>query len=77
MARTFSRDVDAPFSSTFTFTTFSRPLYSSASWSTIGPIARQDAHHGAQKSTRTGRVAWRTSDSKVASVTGCATIDAG
>src|SRR5215471_5541735 len=44
-------------------------LYSAASSSTIGAIARQGPHHVAQKSTRTGLSDFNTSWSKFASVT--------
>src|ERR1700693_4375045 len=45
------------------------PLYSVASSSTIGAIARQGPHQVAQKSTRTGLSDFKTSWSKFASVT--------
>src|SRR6266581_7651979 len=45
------------------------PLYSVASSSTMGAIARQGPHQVAQKSTRTGLSDFKTSWSKFASVT--------
>src|SRR5580698_8130939 len=58
----------APFSSTFSLPTFTRPAYASAIASTVGVIMRQGPHHSAQKSTRTGASEFRTSLSQVASV---------
>ena len=51
-----------------TFTTLTRPAYSSASSSSIGAIALHGAHHVAQKSTSTGVSEARTSVSKLQSV---------
>src|SRR3712207_5132961 len=45
------------------------PAYSSASASTWGAMARQGAHHTAQKSTSTGSFEPRISDWKLLSVT--------
>src|ERR1700735_4299071 len=56
------------FLSISTLTTFTRPAYSCANCSSIGAIALQGPHHSPQKSTRTGRVDWRTSVLKVESV---------
>src|SRR5438067_3907845 len=50
------------------FPTFSLPLYSEASWSTRGAIARQGPHQAAQKSTSTGSPEARTSFWKLSSV---------
>ena len=55
------------FSSTFSFPTFTRPLYSWATESTVGAIMRQGPHHSAQKSTSTGTSEFRTSCSQEAS----------
>src|SRR5580700_6737859 len=52
--------------SSFTNSTFSVP---SASCSSTGATARQGPHHGAQKSTTTGRSARSTSCSKLSSLT--------
>src|SRR5690606_4157695 len=46
-----------------------RPAYSSASSSSTGATARHGPHHGAQKSTRTGRSELRTVEPKESSVT--------
>src|SRR5205814_2268918 len=59
-------------SSVFNLTTLTLPLNSSAIASTAGATARQEPHHGAQKSTSTGVPALSTSESKLASVTGMA-----
>ena len=56
------------FSSTLTLQILTRPLYSSASSSMIGPTARQGPHQGAQKSTRTGIFDFSTAELNVASV---------
>src|SRR3569833_2671931 len=48
--------------------TFSLPLYWSASASTVGAICLQGPHQTAQKSTRVGVSDFRTSVSKLASV---------
>src|ERR1700733_4652427 len=69
MPRTPKRAGTCGLSSTLIFTTFRRPSYSVASSSTIGAIARQGAHHGAQKSINTGVADFKTSCSKLASVT--------
>src|SRR3954447_11003161 len=45
-------------SSVLSFTTFRRPGMPRATRSTIGETIRHGPHHGAQKSTRTGIVAW-------------------
>src|SRR5690606_5342907 len=67
------------FSSEFTFTTFTRPAKSRATFSMIGVNMRHGPHHGAQKSTTTGWVleASMTSCSKVAVVTSIAGEDWG
>src|SRR5690242_10166504 len=57
------------FSSTFSLTTLSLPLFSAATCSRIGAIIRHGPHHSAQKSTSTGSVLFRTSCSKDWSVT--------
>jgi len=49
------------FSSMFSLTALSRPAHSVASASTTGATARQGPHQGAQKSTRTGMAASRSS----------------
>src|SRR3974390_697109 len=59
----------APFRSTSIFPTLTLPLYSVASSSTMGAIARHGPHHAAQKSTSTGLSDFSTSESKFASVT--------
>src|SRR3954453_4697409 len=55
--------------STSIFPIFTLPWYSAASSSTIGAIALQGPHHTAQKSTKTGCSAFKTSWSKFASFT--------
>src|SRR3954447_15794964 len=45
-------------SSVLSFTTFRRPGMLRATRSTTGETIRHGPHHGAQKSTRTGMVAW-------------------
>jgi hypothetical protein len=55
-------------SSTFIFPTFNLPSYSVANSSTIGVTILHGAHHGAQKSTKTGVSDFKTSDSKFWSV---------
>src|SRR6202795_1034669 len=55
--------------STSILTTLTLPLYSPASSSTIGAIARQGPHHAAQKSINTGLSDFNTLESKLASVT--------
>src|SRR5919204_3050672 len=57
------------FSSTLSFTILTLPLSVPAISSSAGAIMRQGPHHSAQKSTTTGSVAFRTSESKVASET--------
>ena len=57
------------FSSTFSFATFRRSLYNSASSSMIGATIRQGPHHSAQKSTSTGSSPERTSLPKFSSPT--------
>src|SRR5690554_3061181 len=59
-------------SSTLSLTTLILPACSAAIWSRIGETARQGPHHSAQKSTRIVSSDFRTSFSKVASVTSCA-----
>src|SRR5690625_7855740 len=59
------------FSSVFTFTILILSAYSAAISSKIGATWRQGPHQGAQKATRTGLSALRTSASKVASVARC------
>src|SRR5690606_13088955 len=55
-------------------TIFTLPASSADSSSRTGAIARQGPHHSAQKSTRTGSLADRTSSPKVASET-CLVIE--
>src|SRR5215467_9813789 len=52
-------------SSVSSLTTLSRPLYCSATLSTIGAIILHGPHQSAQKSTSTGSLDFRTSASKV------------
>src|SRR5450755_1987849 len=59
----------APLRSTSILPKVILPLYSPASSSTIGAIARQGPHQAAQKSTSTGLSDFSTSESKLASVT--------
>src|SRR5271167_4243261 len=59
----------APLRSTSILPTLILPLYSPASSSTIGAIARQGPHQAAQKSSSTGLSDFNTSESKLASVT--------
>src|SRR6266699_2541385 len=68
MPRILKRAAVAPFASTSSLPTLTRPLYSSAMASTVGAIARHGAHQAAQKSTKTGVLDFTTSDSKFASV---------
>src|SRR5262249_16748316 len=68
MPRTLKRAPVAPFASTSSLPTLTRPLYSSAIASTVGAIARHGAHQAAQKSTKTGVLDFRTSFSKLPSV---------
>src|SRR5262249_24759036 len=63
-----NRDEVAALASTSSLPTFTRPLYWSATASTVGANARQGAHQDAQKSIRTGTVDWITSVSKLVSV---------
>src|SRR5271170_4444194 len=58
----------AELSSVFSLPTLILPTYSDATASTVGDMARQGPHHGAQKSTKTGTSAFRTSWSNAASV---------
>src|SRR6187455_2988691 len=58
----------APLASTSSLPTFTRPLYCSATASTVGANARHGPHHAAQKSINTGTVDLATSESKFASV---------
>src|SRR5215204_3424316 len=55
--------------STSTFATFTEPSYSAAIWSMTGATCLHGPHHAAQKSTNTGTSEFRTSSSKVSSVT--------
>src|SRR4051812_6688503 len=55
-------------SSVLSLPTFNLPAYSSATASTVGDIARQGPHHGAQKSTNTGTSEFNTSWSKAPSL---------
>src|SRR5262245_56547615 len=57
------------FSSVLTFTTVIFSPYCSLISSRIGETCRHGPHHGAQKSTTTGRSLWSTSASKLSSVT--------
>ncbi|MBM2844019.1 MAG: hypothetical protein HW404_1856, partial [Anaerolineales bacterium] len=57
------------FSSVLTLATSSRPAYSAASLSSTGATIRHGEHHGAQKSTMTGTLAWSTVFSKASSLT--------
>src|SRR5215510_14235345 len=66
--RTWNFAAVAPFASTSSLPTLTRPLYSSAIASTVGAIARHGAHQAAQKSTRTGVPDFTTSVSKLSSV---------
>src|ERR1019366_4349085 len=59
----------APLRSTSILPNVTLPLYSPASSSTIGAIARQGPHQAAQKSISTGLSDFNTSESKLASVT--------
>src|SRR6266571_4744041 len=68
MPRILKRAAVAPFASTSSLPTLTRPLYSSAMASTVGAIARHGAHQAAQKSTKTGVLDFTTSDSKFVSV---------
>src|SRR5262244_3044033 len=68
MPRTLKRAPVAPFASTSSLPTLTRPLYSSATASTAGAIARHGAHQAAQKSTKTGVLDFRTPRSKLLSV---------
>src|SRR3989338_8151051 len=52
-------------SSTFSFVNFSLLVYSFDNFSKTGPTILQGPHQGAQKSTRTGNLFFRTSFSKV------------
>src|ERR1700728_4821964 len=58
----------AELSSVFSLPTFILPANSDATASTVGDMARQGPHQGAQKSTKTGISAFRTSWSNAASV---------
>src|SRR5262245_49541469 len=59
----------AGFASMSTFTTSTEPSYFSASRASSGATMRHGPHHSAQKSTTTGRSAFSTISSNVASVT--------
>src|SRR5205823_3788531 len=65
------RDAVWRFWSMSSFANLTRGPYSSSSWRKIGSIAWHGPHQGAQKSTTTGPSAWRTSCSKVASLSSC------
>src|SRR4051794_21730093 len=67
MLRALNSRESRGFSSTLTFTTLSRPVYSAASCSRIGETKRHGPHHGAHRSTTTETAA-RDSTGKVASV---------
>src|SRR5690606_10756905 len=73
--RIFRAPETSGLSSEFSFTSFTRPAKSDATFSMIGPSVRHGPHHGAQKSTTTGIVfdASRTSRSNVAVVTSIGT----
>src|SRR5258705_12882381 len=62
------RAARAGLSSTFTLTRLTLPRPSRASSSRVGAMARQGAHHSAQKSTMRTSACLQTSTSKVASV---------
>src|SRR5438093_8496889 len=68
MPRILKRAAVEPFASTSSLPILTRPLYSSAMASTVGAMARHGAHQAAQKSTKTGLLAFTTSDSKFVSV---------
>src|SRR5688500_13348061 len=55
--------------STSTFATFTEPSYSAAIWSMTGATCLHGPHHAAQKSTNTGTSEFKTSSSKVSTVT--------
>src|SRR5215204_489973 len=55
--------------STSTFATFTEPSYSAAIWSMTGATCLHGPHHAAQKSTSTGTSEFKTSSSKVSTVT--------
>src|SRR5215208_6477551 len=55
--------------STSTFATFTEPSYSAAIWSITGATCLHGPHHAAQKSTKTGTSEFKTSSSKVSTVT--------
>src|SRR5271165_791736 len=62
-------------SSVSSLTTLRRPLYWSATLSTIGAIILHGPHQSAQKSTRTGSDDLRTSASKLPWLTACAELN--
>src|SRR5262245_41184262 len=62
------RAASAGCSSTFTFATTAWPCRSRAISSSAGASILHGPHHSAQKSTRTGRLDWSTSRSKLVSV---------
>src|SRR5262249_60318732 len=64
MPRTPYRPGVIGFSSILSFATVTRPPISLAISSSAGPICLQGPHHSAQKSTRTGVLAFSTSFSK-------------
>src|SRR5215217_5694698 len=64
MPRTPRRSATRGASSTLTLTTFRRPASSCAACSTPGATTRQGPHHGAHRSTSTGRLAAVTTCSK-------------
>src|SRR4051794_17146363 len=67
MLRALNSRESRGFSSTLTFTTFKRPVYSAASCSRMGETKRHGPHHGAHRSTTTETEAFD-STGKVASV---------
>src|SRR5205823_13973604 len=76
MPRTPKRDGVAAFWSMFILVTLTLPLYVLASSSTMGAMALQGPHQGAQKSISTGASDFSTSCSKLASVTSMIPLDA-
>src|SRR5207302_9987744 len=76
MPRTPKRDGVAEFWSIFILVTLTLPLKLLATSSTMGAMALQGPHQGAQKSMSTGASFLRTSCSKFASVTSMMPLDA-
>ena len=68
MLRMPKREEVSGLSSLLTLTSRARPLSWAAACSKAGAIMRQGPHHGAQKSTTTGRSVLPTTASKLASV---------